>query len=276
MLYRFLRFPEFKTKALTFSYDDAWCYDKEVVEILNKYNFKGTFNLPATALKRRDSKALSVEEFRTIYLPSEHEVAIHGMNHIALIKTKPVDGICEVLECRKTLENFFGQIVRGFAYADLGETNEEIKTYLKMLGIAYARSFGNETGSFRLPEDWFSWMPTCRDNDPSLFKYAEAFLKKRPLEQYCSRRDSLLFYLMGHSWDLKNRWDTLESFCEIMGDSNDIWAATNIEIYNYVKAFESLIFSVDSKIVHNPTNITVCFEENGENFSIAPNETLYK
>lgn len=34
-----------KKKAVTFSYDDGIVYDKHLVEILNKYGLKCTFNL---------------------------------------------------------------------------------------------------------------------------------------------------------------------------------------------------------------------------------------
>ena len=41
----FMRFPEGRAKALTFSYDDGVEQDIRFVELLNKYNMKGTFNL---------------------------------------------------------------------------------------------------------------------------------------------------------------------------------------------------------------------------------------
>ena len=45
MSYIFLRFPEFRDKALTLSYDDGSIYDRKLIEIMNKYGLKGTFNL---------------------------------------------------------------------------------------------------------------------------------------------------------------------------------------------------------------------------------------
>ena len=36
-------FPMGKTKAVTFSYDDAIQSDRRFVELLNKYNLKGSF-----------------------------------------------------------------------------------------------------------------------------------------------------------------------------------------------------------------------------------------
>ena len=45
MRYRFLRFPEGKLKAVTFSYDDGVIQDIRFSEMLNKYSMKCTFNL---------------------------------------------------------------------------------------------------------------------------------------------------------------------------------------------------------------------------------------
>ena len=49
----------------------------------------------------------------------------------------------------------------------------------------------------------------------------------------------------------------IEKFAEYIGNRDDIWYATNMEIYNYVKAYESLQTSVDKKIIYNPSAIDV-------------------
>ena len=43
--YLFLRFPEFRRKAVTLSYDDGTIYDEKLIGILNQYGLKATFNL---------------------------------------------------------------------------------------------------------------------------------------------------------------------------------------------------------------------------------------
>ena len=40
----FMRYPNGKSKAVTFSYDDGVPQDKRLAELFNKYNMKGTFN----------------------------------------------------------------------------------------------------------------------------------------------------------------------------------------------------------------------------------------
>lgn len=275
MVYRFLRFPEFKTKALCFSYDDGWIFDRNVVEILGKYGFKGTFNIPSSAIRRTDEFALTENEFKELYLPNGHEIALHGEQHVALIKSATIDGIKDVLDNRATLEKFYGRIIRGYAYADNGSTNDEIKEYLKMLGLVYARSVGMENGSFAIPDDWYCWMPTVRHTDSKFMDYAEQFLEDNPISKSCACRDSLLFMVMGHSWELDGKWEVLEKFCSKMSGHSEIWTATCMEIYEYVTAYRSLVFSVDNKIVYNPTNITVYYEEDEKNYIVKPNEMCY-
>ena len=40
----FMRYPDGKAKAVTFSYDDGVPQDKRLAELFSKYNMKGTFN----------------------------------------------------------------------------------------------------------------------------------------------------------------------------------------------------------------------------------------
>ena len=48
MLEKVFRFPGFKYKAVTLSYDDGTIYDKKLIEIMSKYGIRGTFNLSTT------------------------------------------------------------------------------------------------------------------------------------------------------------------------------------------------------------------------------------
>jgi len=41
----FVRFPGFRDKAVTLSYDDGVRQDKRLISIMQKYGLKGTFNI---------------------------------------------------------------------------------------------------------------------------------------------------------------------------------------------------------------------------------------
>ena len=63
--------------------------------------------------------------------------------------------------------------------------------------------------------------------------------------------------------------------CKAISGCDDIWYATNMEIYEYTKAYEALVFSADMTKVHNPTSTEVFFSLNKKEYTIAPGETLF-
>ena len=86
MRYRFLRFPGFKTKAFTTSWDDGSVDDIRLVEMFNKYGIKATFNISSARFSDKPEdfpRALTKEEALAIYIPNGHEVAVHGLRHIS-------------------------------------------------------------------------------------------------------------------------------------------------------------------------------------------------
>ncbi len=49
-----------------------------------------------------------------------------------------------------------------------------------------------------------------------------------------------------------------------------------IEIYDYVSAYRSLVFSADGSMVYNPTLLDIWFTEDGKPYIIKSGETLIK
>ena len=49
-----------------------------------------------------------------------------------------------------------------------------------------------------------------------------------------------LFYLWGHSYEFEdnNNWDVIENFAKALGRKEDVWYATNGEIYDYVTEYK--------------------------------------
>lgn len=281
MQYKFLRFPGGRAKAVTFSYDDGVKADIRLADTLTKYGLKGTFNLNSCNLNFPNN--LSVDEIKTHLLDAGHEVAVHGEFHKALGFCGPLEGIRDVLNCRLELEKALGRIIRGMAYADSGIQKMQygtdyikIKQYLSDLGIAYSRTIGGDNDSFMLPQDWHAWMPTVHHNNPQALEYAEKFLGIDYDKKYCGSIYPRLYYVWGHSFefDRKNNWELLAALCEKLSGHEDIWYATNIEIYDYVEAFHALVFSADSKIVYNPTLVKIWFNMDKKEYSIEPGQTL--
>lgn len=269
-----MRFPDGRKKALTFSYDDGVRQDKRLVKIMNKYGVKGTFNINSGRVAENSIRPngeekgrMSLEEAKACYADGGHEVAVHGFTH-PFLEQVPLDSVAyEIIKDREILEREFGCIVKGMAYP-MGTLNNEVVNVLKSCGISYARTTVS-TEKFDIPSDWLRMPATCHHNHPKLMEFADSFLN---LNVNWSPK---LFYLWGHSYefDNNNNWETIEKFCQTVGGHEDIWYATNMQIYEYVEAYYRLKTSADGKIIHNPTSTTVWFaNEQGETFSVLPGQ----
>lgn len=281
MRYRFLRFPGGKEKAVTLSYDDGKPDDIRFSEIISGYGLKCTFNL--NCKKQRDV-FLTDEQVRTYFLEKGHEIAVHGALHKAEGCIRPIEGITDILECRQELEKRFGMIIKGMAYPDTGinlfsnnASYESVRNYLKELDIVYARTIDGDNNSFMLPDDWYSWVPTAHHGNPQIMEYIDEFNSIDLLKStFMPGRAPRLFYMWGHSFEFERagNWDLLEKICSKLGGKDDVWYATNIEIYDYVNAYNNLSYSADGTIIYNPALFEIWLDIDGVTYSIAPGETL--
>ena len=282
MPYRFMRFPEGKTKAVTFSYDDGVRTDIRLAEICDEYGLKATFNVCSTLIAERDGEwRLTENELRDL-VSRGHEIAAHGHEHKSPSVSTDMEIINEVLTCREKLEEVLGTVVTGMAYPDCeieragARRYEEIRTLLLSLGISYSRTLGGDNNGFDLPADWLAWMPTIHHDNPNSLEYARQFVGLNFDELYVSRHQPRLFYMWGHSYefDSNDNWDHFTELCRILSGKDDTWYATNIEIYRYSKAFESLVFNTANTCVYNPTSFDLWFACKGKTHCVKAGETL--
>lgn len=272
----FMRFPKGRSKTLTLSYDDGVEQDIRLIEIMNKYGLKGTFNLNTGNYAKENKKyeddeihrVMTKKQATEVYSDCGQEIAVHSLTHPFLEQLPSSRVAYEISRDRENLENQFGIIVRGMAYP-YGTYNDEVIDILKKLNIAYARTVIS-TEDFRIPTDWLRLTTTCHHNNPKLMELSEKFLTYKP------KKEPALFYLWGHSYEFEkdNNWHIIENFSRYMGNKDDIWYATNIEIYEYIEAFKKLIFSMDGNIVENPTAITLYFVYKNRDYVIKSGEVL--
>ncbi len=249
-------FPQGKNKALTLSYDDGVRQDIRLIEILNRHGIKATFNINAENAiepKKRISNKVEISniplgEMADIY--KGHEIATHAYSHPWLTKLHDSEIYAQIFEDRMALESTTGSPVRGHAYP-FGEYDARVIRQLENCAIEYARTVVS-TRRFEFPSNFMQWHPTCHHKDDMLFDLWDRFVDVNP-------SNSVLFYLWGHSYefDVDGNWERIEQFCEKAGGIDDVWYATNIEIYDYIKAFYSLKFSADRKTVFNPSIIDI-------------------
>ena len=264
-------FPGGKRKALTLSYDDGVLQDRRLVEMMDRYGVRGTFNLNSGLLNRRermvidgidvDVSTVGPEEVRTLY--RNHEVATHGVKHTALTGCGAA-ALREILEDRAALEALVPYPVRGHAYP-FGCFDDEVLSMLSAAGICYARTT-TSTHGFDLPKNFLTWDATCHHAEPELMTLAERFCGEEPL--FGQPR---LFYLWGHAYefDMHENWDVMERFLAYVSQyRNGIWMATNGEIFHYVSAWRRLAFTADGRRVYNPTDTELWLEWLGTVFTI--------
>lgn len=267
----FMRFPGGKKKALTLSYDDGVKQDIRLIEIMQKHGLKGTFNINSGLYAPEENlrgNRMTKEQVIALYTDSGMEVAAHGLNHLFMEQLPAHLCMAEVLKDRENLEEQFPGIIRGMAYP-YGTYNDQVVECLKNAGIVYCRTV-KATGGFGIPTDWLRLETTCHHKDKRLMELAGKFVEGNVA------RTPWLFYLWGHSYefDNDNNWNVIEEFAEYIGNRDDIWYATNIEIYDYVKAYESLIYSAEGSRIYNPTAMCLYIEYKNMIYEIAPGKEI--
>lgn len=242
-------FPEGKTKVLTLSYDDGKLTDEKMISIMNHYGIKGTFNLNFSVSSSKNIEYVPLDRVQEVY--KGHEVATHTYSHITIARCPATQIYREIFEDKKGWESIMNVPVRGHSYP-YGSFSEEVKHIFQNAGIVYARTT-NQTLEFELPKDWMEWDATCRHNNPQLMELAKRFVES------AGSKSLKLMYVWGHSNEFKkeNNWEILEEFCKYVGGREDIWYATNIEIKDYLDAYDRLQFAADESFVYNPSVIDV-------------------
>lgn len=248
------RFPQGRLRAFTMSYDDSVTTDVRLTELMRRFGVRGTFNIITGRLADEPRQypkgswgSLTAEQCLETY-QTDMEMAVHTRHHFFLTRIPEAQALDEVLSDRKALEELTGRPVRGMAYPYAAH-NDRVVELLRACGIVYART-AICTEGFAVPADWLRMPTTCHHNNPKLMELAEEFF--RPAGRY---GDLKLFYLWGHSYEFEkdDNWSVIENFLARIGGHSDVWYATNIEIFDYMQAYERLIWNVDHTVASNPT-----------------------
>lgn len=272
-----LMYPGFKSKALTLSYDDGVIQDVKLIEILNKYSLKATFNLNSGLQgeqKFRDGKYLSnIDCHRIIFkdypnLYDNFEIATHTFSHPFLETLTFSQQEKEIKDDINNLEKIFNKKVSGMAYP-YGTYNKDTLNVLTKLDVKYSRTT-KSTYKFNRPYNFLLWHPTIHHRDPKLFETLDEFLK--------SEEELALFYLWGHAYEfsLDDNFSLMEEFGKIVNQNDDIYKATNIEIYDYIKASEMVYYKKREKgYFVNPSSKEIyLITEKGKKLVLHPLERL--
>jgi peptidoglycan/xylan/chitin deacetylase (PgdA/CDA1 family) len=254
-----LLFPGGRPRALTLSYDDDTPANRKLVEVINRYHLKATFNLNSGFLGEPN---ITPDEVKTLFVG--HEVACHTVQHITLWNATDDQAVEGILYDRLALEKMAGSPIRGMAYPN-GGVKPNAAQLFPALGIEYARGI-SENGSFTVIRNPYDWVATCHHSN--MLVHAEAFVK--------TPDTPALFYVWGHAYefDVSGNWDLLEQFGKRMSGRRDVWYATHMAVYDYLNAARKLEFSADGRIVKNPSNFMIWLRSSKGTVKIPPHGLL--
>lgn len=257
-----------KLKAVTFSYDDGVEQDKRLIQLLDRYGLKCTFNLNSGLLGTKGSMKRSIfgttntvshnkipiDEVRDVY--RNHEVACHTVTHATLRGLSDDKIVSEVLEDAIALERIIGKKVCGMAYPN-GYGLPDPVVWEKLTGGKYVLSEGDKiflknehrvsnlircntdiyygrtiksTHSFDLQDNLLEFNPTVAHRETE----ERMELAKRFVELEADKPQ--IYYIWGHSYELdvsEKAWQDFERLCEYIAGRTDIFYGTNDQVFKY-------------------------------------------
>ena len=279
-------YPNGLLKAVIMDFDDgtqAWCegVDEKIINILDKYNMVGTFNLSASNHTSGYTDA-EISKYASLY--SGHEIATHQIEH-----TEPADMSNDDLrDALKKSKQWFEQItskwgtlptveteglaiaqVGGWAYPGGGkDISEEQIAIAENLGIKYGRrstvySASEADYHVKIPESFFNWKATASFASTSGGKAAALAHQERYLASDLNYMT--VFYSWQHGWDVfgssANPTDIsaeFDTYCKNFAKNSDtIWNPGVLEFVDYVNASKQLTVTQNEDgaiVLYNPSN----------------------
>lgn len=225
-----------KKKAITFSYDDGVTQDIRLIELLNKYGLKCTFNLNSERLgtnkilhpegPRISHYKIHPNDVRAVY--EGHEIAVHTLNHPMLPTLDDDEVIRQVEQDRLNLSELAGYEVVGMAYPGGGVNHDRRVAELvkNRTGVQYARTIISNA-SFAPQADLYRFQPSVYHLD-----FAEMMELGRKFVELKTDTPQI-FYIWGHSYEMdycSDNWRKLEDFFASISGHEDIFYGTNKEV----------------------------------------------
>lgn len=223
-----------KKKAVTFSFDDGVTQDIRLIEMLNRYGLKGTFNLNSGllglpgGLERNNRKVnhtkIKASEVKALY--EGHEIAVHSLTHPTLVGLDEETIIRQVEEDRKALEQLCGYPIVGMAYPNGPNDDRVAKIIADNSPIRYSRTVTSTYSFVPQKENLLRYNPTVYYIEDCLEEIVDKFLASEGEEEQ-------LLYIWGHSYEMDAEyisWEKFEEICKKLSGHEDIFYGTNKEV----------------------------------------------
>lgn len=262
-------YPGGKGKAFNITYDDGVLQDIRFVELINKYNIKGTFNLNSQLMEQQfewtHPNGMAVKrlpENIVVDLYNGHEVASHTLTHPYMSDMVYGEIMRQLGRDKASLEQLFGAKVAGFA-VPFDYYSPQIAQCAKKCGFEYAR-MSQESLCYTPSEDYYWWQCGIFHLNPNLDSFVEGFLK--------TKEELALCQIVGHSYDLdaEDMWDKMENIVARIAADRDVVSMTNIELVRYLKAIRSA--DISGNAITNYSDMELWFSVKGSVVSVKPKE----
>ena len=224
-----MHWTEHTCKAFTLSYDDGVESDLHLLELLQTYGVKCTFNLNSGlgAENCWDYQGFPVRRLdlaANIHRYAGHEIAVHGSRHLDPTQLSAGELEAEFTADKAALTKLCGTEPVGAAYA-YGAYNDCVVEKLRSIGIRYCRTV-EPSHAFAPQSDLLRFRPTCHHKDEALMPLLERFLALP------DEGTPQIFYLWGHSYEFDGdgNWDVLERVLERVAGRKDVFLGTNREV----------------------------------------------
>lgn len=203
-------------------YDIKYSYEsylKIYIDLLNKYNIKGTFFVLASSLSK-------IKDILKYAIDSGHEIALHGLDHTSPFEMTDEDFINHTLKAKELIENELNIKIKGYRAPCFGINDNKLKI-LKDLGFMYDSSnldfhLAKKSGNVKL--DDFNKEYMCVASKDGFYEFSLSkvkaysghlpisgggyirlvpwFVIKYYIKKYFKTADSYVFY--AHPFELSN------------------------------------------------------------------------
>ncbi len=188
------------------------CYLKDYIDLLNKYNIKGTlFILESSLEQSRDIIKYAIE--------SGHEIALHGKYHTSPFEQTDEEFRTEIKETKESLEREFNIEIKGYRAPCFGIDDNKLEI-IKNLGFKYDSSnldfhLAKKSGNVNLDTFNKEYMYVAKKDNFYEFSLAKVkaysghmpvsgggyirlvpwFVMKYYIKKYFKKADSYVFYV---------------------------------------------------------------------------------
>lgn len=245
-----------KKTIFTTSWDDGNKLDLKVLELLDKYNLKGTFYIP----KQYILKTLSDKDI--LLIDRTQEIGAHTLTHPDLDKLDLPLLEKEIVGSKKYLEDLLNHEVKMFGYPK-GRYNKDAKQESIKAGFIGVRGLkkgdGFDFDCFEMPVSLQIYPFPLRRRSANKIHWSRFLFQplinnywivkkyNLPLKSFLSWNNLArsyfsavvkkggIFHLWGHSWEIEKykMWNQLEELFKFIYNKSNVLPLTNSQIIEY-------------------------------------------